>query len=70
MFLHLSVILFTGGGVCLSVCWDTHPLSADTPSQCMLGYGQQVGGTHPAGMQSCSGWIHSEGFVTPIVYLH
>ena len=25
MFLHPSVILFTGG-VCLSACWDTHPL--------------------------------------------
>ena len=23
IFLHLSVILFTGGGVCLSACWDT-----------------------------------------------
>ena len=26
MFLHLSVILSTWGGVCLSVCWDTTPL--------------------------------------------
>ena len=25
IFLHLSVILFTGGGVCLSACWDTTP---------------------------------------------
>ena len=37
MFLHLSVILFTEGGVCLSACWDTqppisrHPPGADTP---------------------------------------
>ena len=23
------------------------------PAQCMLGYGQQAGGTHPTGMQSC-----------------
>ena len=23
------------------------------PAQCMLGYGQQAGGTHPAGMYSC-----------------
>ena len=32
IFLHLSVILFTGGGVCLSACWDTipHPPGADT----------------------------------------
>ena len=34
---------------------QTHP-RADTPVQCMLGYGQQAGGTHPTGMQSC---IHS-----------
>ena len=27
---------------------------ADTPPmQCMLGYSQQVGGTHPTGMHSC-----------------
>ena len=25
MFLHLSVILSTGGGICLSACWDTTP---------------------------------------------
>ena len=36
MFLHVSVILFTGG-TCLSACWDTplpgaDPLGADTPS--------------------------------------
>ena len=24
-----------------------------TPRQCMLGYGQQAGGTHPTGMHSC-----------------
>ena len=24
------------------------------PAQCMLGYGQQAGGTHPTGMQSCT----------------
>ena len=64
MFLHMSVILSTGG-----VC-HTHPRWADTPwadtpppranpqtdtpsAQCMLGYGQQVGGTHPTGMHSC-----------------
>ena len=71
MLLHVSVILFTGGGVCPSACWDTPPRTrgrppqarhppgqtsprADTPSaQCMLGYDQQAGGTHPTGMQSC-----------------
>ena len=32
MFLLVSVILLTGGGVCLSACWDTTPpLGADTP---------------------------------------
>ena len=30
IYLHLSVILFTRG-VCLSACWDTTPLGADTP---------------------------------------
>ena len=25
MFLHVSVILFTGGGVCPIACWDTPP---------------------------------------------
>ena len=34
IFLHLSVILFTGGGFCLSACWDAHPPpGADTPSR-------------------------------------
>ena len=65
MFLHLSVILFTGG-VCPSPCWDT-PLppgpKADTPPQppgadplfaVHAGrYGQQEAGTHPTGMHSC-----------------
>ena len=30
-----------------------HTPWADNPPQCMLGYGQQAGGTHPDGMQSC-----------------
>ena len=30
MFLHLSVILFTGG-VCLSACWDTTPPQHQSP---------------------------------------
>ena len=42
MFLHVSVILFTGGGrSCLSACWETrpptpgsrHPPRADTPQE-------------------------------------
>ena len=47
MFLHVSVCPRGGvpGGV---------PPWAGTPSpQCMLGYGQQAGGTHPTGMYSC-----------------
>ena len=34
-----------------------HPVHAGIPPpsvQCMLGYGQQVGGTHPTGMHSCN----------------
>ena len=30
------------------------PLGRHPPAQCMLGYGQQAGGTHPTGMHSCS----------------
>ena len=34
------------------------PLGAGTPPpQCMLGYGQQVGGTHPTGMHCCSLYV-------------
>ena len=31
MFLHVSVILSTGGGVCLSACWDAHTPSSRHP---------------------------------------
>ena len=30
IFLHLFVVLFTGGGFCLHACWDTPP-GADNP---------------------------------------
>ena len=33
MFLQASVILLTGGGVCLSACWDTPPGSRHPPEQ-------------------------------------
>ena len=73
MFLqNVSVILFTGGGVCPIACWDTPPppwdqrcapyppgtIGADTPqcSACWEILGQQAGGTHPTGMQSCF-WV-------------
>ena len=61
MFLHLCVILFTGGGWLSSMHhrgsasrglspWgggvEQSPLST-------MGYDQQVGGTHPTGMHSC-----------------
>ena len=29
------------------------PRQVHPPQQCMLGYGQQAGGTHPTGMHSC-----------------
>ena len=32
---------------------DTHTPGQTPPVQCMLGYGQQTGGTHPTGMHSC-----------------
>ena len=58
MFLHLSVILSTGRMVWQTPRpWQIPPAQiphwADPPAKCMLGYGQQVGGTHPTGMQSC-----------------
>ena len=33
MFLQASVILLTGRSVCLSACWDTHPLSRHPQSR-------------------------------------
>ena len=33
--------------------WAGTPHSRYTPQQCMLGYGQQAGDTHPTGMHSC-----------------
>ena len=39
---------------CSGTPWQATPPGRYTPpAQCMLGYGQQVGGTHPTGMQSC-----------------
>ena len=56
MFLHLSVILFTRGGVPLGpgrvhTSLDTPPgYPLDTHILC-----QQAGGTHPTGIISCLG---------------
>ena len=50
-----------GGGVCRSACWDTTPQEqtfppdqTPPPGTVHAGrYGQQAGGMHPTGMQSC-----------------
>ena len=43
------------GGVCHThTPGETPPGQTAHPAQCMLGYAQQAGGTHPTGMQSCS----------------
>ena len=65
MFLHLSVILFTGG-VCLSACWDTtSPREAHPPGTPPEAHPRRkhtahplretaaaADGTHPKGMHS------------------
>ena len=50
MFLHVCGILSTGGGVCLSACWDTTPLGADTPPGAdPPGTSDPPGSRHPPG---------------------
>ena len=62
VFLHLSVILFTGG-VCLSACWDT-PREAPPPQEApphpspgkhnpLRETAAAADDTHPTGMHSC-----------------
>ena len=63
MFLHVSVILSTGGsaplhaGILPPPARQTlpPPLAGQTPPHAVHvgGYGQQEGGMHPTGMQSC-----------------
>ena len=62
LFFHRRVWFCSrGGGVCLSACWDTTPLTRHPPprsrpppgAEHARRYGQCVGGTHPTGMQSC-----------------
>ena len=67
MFLHLSVILFTGGGVSALLHAERHPtgrhLTLDTqplpldrhrhPPSDTTGYGQQAGVTNSIGMHTC-----------------
>ena len=43
MFLHLSVILSTGGGFCFSACWDTSPPGTRPPGA------DPPGSRHPPG---------------------
>ena len=77
----MSRILFTGG-VCPIACWDTPPPEpeAGTPQGPEAGtppprkvhagrYGQQAGGTHPTGMQSCYLCKRSYGKVMFSVWL-
>ena len=62
MFLHLSVILFTGDGVYPSIQWggapqaDTHwtphPWADTLPGQTPPEMATEAGGTHPTGMHS------------------
>ena len=50
MFLQASVVLSTGGGVCLSACWDaTHPHQEQTPppEQTPPGPDTPPGADHP-----------------------
>ena len=56
MFLHLCVSHSVHGGVCLSACWDTTTPPSRHPPPCPVHaarYGQQAGGMHPTGMESC-----------------
>ena len=68
MFLHVSEILFTGGGSAPlhagihrssaepeAAPPGADPLGPDTPPSAVHAgrYGQQAGSTHPTGMQSC-----------------
>ena len=56
MFLRIFVILFTGGGLphCM-LGYNPPPNTRQTPPGTVHAgrYGQQAGGTHPTGMQSC-----------------
>ena len=55
MFLHVCVILFTGGGGSASVhAGIPIPLARQTPPPCAVHagrYGQQAGGMHRTGLQ-------------------
>ena len=64
MFLHLSVILFTGGMVCLSACWDTTPREAPTwEAHPPPGSAHTPPGKHPPG--STPSWEAHPPGITP-----
>ena len=50
------------------------PQAGTPPRQCMLGYGQQAGGTHPTGMHSCLSVylpvLVSGSVNTPLQFIH
>ena len=57
MFSQVSVCPW---GVCAPLHAGIHPPDQrqTPPSQCMLGYGQLVSGTHPTGMHSCNKCVY------------
>ena len=63
IFSQASVILFTGGGSCLSACWDTTPPGSRQVEHTGR-YGQRAGGMHPTGMQSCLIYLFTASFTS------
>ena len=65
IFLHLSVILFTGGGFCLNACWDTSPPDQADPLEQTPppGADTPLGADTPpeaySSIRSTSGWYAS-----------
>ena len=59
-FLHLSVILFTEV-VCLSACWESTPLGADTPQTRHPPHRSW----HPLGADTSPDRVHHPGAGTP-----
>ena len=47
VFMPVCHSVHSGGGVCLSACWDTSPWADPLPAV------TAAGGTHPAGMHFC-----------------
>ena len=70
IFLHLIVILFTGGGGSASVHagiplpGSRHPPGADPPGEQTPRDGLRAAGTHPTGMHSCR--VYESAFISPL----